>query len=89
MKLELSGAQWGERRRSEVTLGREDCAFRVDGSWYWQASGTDDLVGPFDTLWAAAANYERALQTTHNVELDVQDVIAFRLMFEQARDRAT
>lgn len=48
-----------ENPESERALGTEDRAFQDKaGRWYWQARGTRDCIGPFNTFADAKANYD-------------------------------
>lgn len=48
----------GRDYASEIVVGTEDVVFRADNGWFWQARGTSDCWGPFDTADDAIADYD-------------------------------
>jgi hypothetical protein len=47
---------------TEETIGSEDRLFAdFNGKWYWQARGTSDCAGPFESRGEAMADYEGEL----------------------------
>ena len=46
--------------QEEFEIGTEDRVFvTATGQWYWQARGTSDCYGPFDSREDAEADYAR------------------------------
>ena len=57
MKMKWTPEQNEERNSTEIIIGTEDCAFHVEGEWFWQSRGSASVHGPFPSLAAASEDY--------------------------------